>query len=151
MVIVRKDIETKEIEIPGFRKILKNPKHPDYKELRIYIKNNWIPVDPEDDEIEIKKAKRRKQIAKENKERRPSYNEMKENIEKLIKNKKCSEELLTEFEKRRSIKNSYNNVLIWYNKEMKEILTKTDNEANDSDKIQPEGEKKAKSEEKKAK
>lgn len=151
MVIVRKDIETKEIEIPGFRKILKNPKHPDYKELRIYIKNNWIPVDPEDDEIEIKKAKRRKQIAKENKERRPSYNEMKENMEKLIKNKKCSKELLTEFEKRKSIKNNYNNVLIWYNKEMKEISTKTDNEANDLDKIQPEGEKKVKSEEKQAK
>lgn len=40
MVITRKDVETKEIEIPGFRKILKDPKHPDYKELKIYIKAN---------------------------------------------------------------------------------------------------------------
>ena len=76
MVIIKKDLETKEIEIPGFRKILKNPKHPDYKELRIYIKNGWIPIDAEDDEKEIQKAKRRKQIAKENKERRPGYEEM---------------------------------------------------------------------------
>ena len=68
MVIIKKDIETKEIEIPGFRKILKNPKSPDYKELRIYIKNGWIPIDSEDDEREIRKAKRRKQIAKENKD-----------------------------------------------------------------------------------
>ena len=83
MVIIKKDLETKEIEIPGFRKILKNPKHPDYKELRIYIKNGWIPIDAEDDEKEIQKAKRRKQIAKENKERRPGYEEMEKNIKKL--------------------------------------------------------------------
>ena len=57
MVILSKDIETKEIQIEGFRKILKNPRHPDYKELRIYIKKGWIPVDPDDDEREIKKAK----------------------------------------------------------------------------------------------
>lgn len=115
MVITRKDIETKEIEIPGFRKILKNSKDPDYKELRIYIKNGWIPVDPEDDEREIKKAKRRKQIAKKNKERRPKYEEMKKAIENLN-----DIEMLNEFNKKREIKYNYNNVLNWYNDKMKE-------------------------------
>lgn len=121
MVITKKDIETKEIEIPGFRKILKNPKNPDYKELRIYIKKGWIPVDPEDDEREIKKAKRRKQIAKENKERRPKYIEMEKNIQKLD-NKK----MLDDFNEKRNIKNNYSNVLKWYNEEMKKIQNKAD-------------------------
>lgn len=115
MVILSKDIETKEIQIEGFRKILKNPRHPDYKELRIYIKKGWIPVDPDDDEREIKKAKKRKKIAKENKERRPSYKEMEKNIQKL-----GNEKTLNEFYKNRNIKNNYHNVLKWYNKEIKE-------------------------------
>ena len=113
MVIIKKDLETKEIEIPGFRKILKNPKNPDYKELRIYIKNGWIPVDAEDDEKEIQKAKKRKQISKENKEPRPAYQEMEKNILK-IDNKK----MLDEFNQLRNIKNNYINVLKWYNEEM---------------------------------
>lgn len=121
MVIIRKDIETKEIEIQGFREILRNPKHPDYKELKLYTKNGWIPVDPEDDEREIQKAKRRKQIAKENKARRPKYAEMEKNIQKLD-NKK----MLDEFNAKMKIKNNYNNVLKWYNEEMKKIQ----NEAN---------------------
>ena len=119
MVIIKRDLETKEIEIPGFRKILKNPKHPDYKELKIYIKNGWIPVDAEDDEKEIQKAKKRKQISKENKERRPTYIEMEKNILK-IDNKK----MLDEFNQLRNIKNNYINVLKWYNEEM----TKPQNE-----------------------
>lgn len=126
MVITRKDIETKEIEIPGFRKILKNPKNPDYKELRIYIKNGWIPVDPEDDEREIQKAKRRKQIAKENKARRPKYTEMEKNIKKLLDNKKLDKKVLDDFYTKRDIKNNYSNVLEWYNDEMNKIP----NEAN---------------------
>lgn len=121
MVITRKDIETKEIEIPGFRKILKDPKHPDYKELKIYIARGFIPVDPEDDERELQKAKKRKKIAKENKERRPSYDVMEKNIEKLNDKK-----MLDEFKARKNIKNNYNNVLKWYNKEM----NKTPNKAN---------------------
>ena len=121
MVITRKDIETKEIEVPGFRKILKNPKHPDYKELKIYIARGFIPVDPEDDERELQKAKKRKKIAKENKERRPSYDVMEKNIEKLNDKK-----MLDEFKARKNIKNNYNNVLKWYNKEM----NKTPNKAN---------------------
>lgn len=120
MVIISKDLETKEIEIPGFRKILKNPKHPDYKELRIYIKNGWIPVDAEDDEKEIQKAKKRKQISKENKERRPTYKEMEKNIQKLD-NKK----MLDEFNQLRSIKNNYINVLKWYNEEMRKPQKET--------------------------
>lgn len=116
MVITKKDIETKEIEIPGFRKILKNPKHPDYKELRIYIKNGWIPVDPEDDQKEIQKAKRRKQIAKENKERRPSYDEMEKSIKKLD-----NKTMLDNFNAKKNIKYNYSNVLKWYNKEMEKI------------------------------
>lgn len=131
MVITKKDIETKEIEIPGFRKILKDPKNADYKELRIYIKNGWIPVDPEDDEREIKKAKRRKQIAKENKERRPKYEEMEKNIEKLN-----NAEMLDKFNAKKEIKNNYSNVLKWYNEEMKKTQNigkattpKTENEA----------------------
>jgi len=134
MVITRKDVETKEIEIPGFRKILKNPKHPDYKELRIYIKNNWIPVDPEDDEREIQKAKKRKKIARENKERRPNYIEMEKNIEKL-NNKK----LLDEFKTKKEIKHNYMNVLKWYNKEIREIQ-----KGNDT--ILPKNEKETKNE-----
>ena len=121
MVITRKDIETKEIEVPGFRKILKNPKHPDYKELKIYIARGFIPGDPEDDERELQKAKKRKKIAKENKERRPSYDVMEKNIEKLNDKK-----MLDEFKARKNIKNNYNNVLKWYNKEM----NKTPNKAN---------------------
>lgn len=116
MVITRKDIETKEIEIPGFRKILKNPKHPDYKELRIYIRHGWIPVDAEDDQKEIEKAKRRKKIAKENKERRPKYEEMEKKIQKLN-----NRAMLDSFNAKRKIKNNYNNVLKWYNEEMKKI------------------------------
>lgn len=147
MVIIRKDVETKEIEIQGFRKILKNPKHPDYKELRIYIKNGWIPVDPQDDEIEIKKANRRKQIAKENKARRPKYEEMEKNIQKLN-----NQDLLNEFKKRKEIKNNYSNVLKWYNEEkIKEQLkkkkqnedkeeTKTGENENDTTPIQNENE-----------
>lgn len=121
MVITRKDIETKEIEVPGFRKILKNPKHPDYKELKIYIARGFIPVDPEDDERELQKAKKRKKIAKENKERRPSYDVMEKNIEKLNDKK-----MLDEFKARKNIKNNYNNVLKWYNKEMENTLNKAD-------------------------
>lgn len=137
MVITRKDPETKEIEIPGFRKILKNPKNPDYKELRIYIKNGWIPVDPEDDEREIKKAKRRKQIAKANKERRPKYEEMEKNIQKLDNNQK----MLEEFNKKRNIKNNYINVLKWYNEEMEKLQ-------NEEDTKQPKDKKGTKNEEK---
>ena len=121
MVITRKDIETKEIEVPGFRKILKNPKHPDYKELKIYIKNKWIPVDPEDDERELQKAKKRKLNAKKNKERRPSYAEMEKTIQKLD-NKK----MLDEFNALKKIPNNYNNVLKWYNKQMENTLNKAD-------------------------
>lgn len=121
MVITRKDFETKEIEVPGFRKILKDQKNADYKELKIYIKQGWIPVDPEDDERELQKAKKRKKIAKENKERRPSYDVMEKNIEKLNDKK-----MLDEFKARKNIKNNYNNVLKWYNKEM----NKTPNKAN---------------------
>lgn len=116
MVIIRKDLETKEIEIPGFRKILKDPKNPDYKELKIYIKNGWIPVDPEDDQRELQKVKKRKINAKKNKERRPSYAEMENNIQKLDNRK-----MLDEFNAKRNIKNNYNNVLKWYNKEVKNI------------------------------
>lgn len=116
MIIKSKDLETKEIEIQGFRKILKNPKHPDYKELRIYIKKGWIPIDPEDDERELQKAKRKKQLAKENKERRPSYEIMEKTIKKLD-NKK----LLEEFEQLKSIKNNYSEVVKWYNREVKNI------------------------------
>lgn len=121
MVITRKDIETKEIEIPGFRKILKDPKHPDYKELKIYIKNKWIPVDPEDDERQLQKAKKRKLNAKKNKERRPSYAEMEKTIQKLD-NKK----MLDEFNALKKIPNNYNNVLKWYNKQMENTLNKAD-------------------------
>jgi len=116
MVITRRDIETKEIEIPGFRKILKDPKNPDYKELRIYIKNGWIPLDPEDDEREIEKAKKRKKIAKENKERRPSYAEMEKNIKKLKDNQK----ILDEFNEKKVIKNNYINTLKWYNQNVRD-------------------------------
>lgn len=121
MVITRKDVETKEIEIPGFRKILKNPKHPDYKELKIYIKKGYIPIDLEDDERELQKAKKRKLNAKKNKERRPSYAEMEKKIQKLD-NKK----MLDEFNALKGIKNNYNNVLKWYNKEMNKIPNKAD-------------------------
>lgn len=116
MVIVRKDIETKEIEIPGFRKILRNPKNPDYKELKIYIKQGWIPVDLEDDERELQKAKKRKINAKKNKERRPSYDEMEKIIQKLD-----NKVMLDNFNSKRNIKNNYNNVLKWYNKEMEKV------------------------------
>lgn len=136
MVITKKDFETKEIEVLGFRKILKNPKDPDYKELKIYIKQGWIPIDPEDDEREIEKAKRRKQIVKKNKERRPKYEEMEKNIQKLD-NKK----LLDDFNAKRNIKNNYSNVLKWYNKEMEKIQKGEDTK-------QPKDKKETKSEEK---
>lgn len=122
MVITRKDMETKEIEVPGFRKILRNTKNPDYKELKIYIKNGWIPVDPEDDERELQKAKKRKINAKKNKERRPNYDKMEEKIKKL----KDSQKILEEFYKRKAIKNNYINVLKWYNDEMKKKQNKAD-------------------------
>lgn len=122
MVITRKDMETKEIEVPGFRKILRNTKKPDYKELKIYIKNGWIPVDPEDDERELQKAKKRKINAKKNKERRPNYDKMEEKIKKL----KDSQKILEEFYKRKAIKNNYINVLKWYNDEMKKKQNKAD-------------------------
>lgn len=122
MVITRKDMETKEIEVPGFRKILRNTKNPDYKELKIYIKNGWIPVDSEDDERELQKAKKRKLNAKKNKERRPNYDKMEEKIKKL----KDSQKILEEFYKRKAIKNNYNNVLKWYNEEMKKKQNKAD-------------------------
>lgn len=115
-------METKEIEVPGFRKILRNTKNPDYKELKIYIKNGWIPVDPEDDERELQKAKKRKLNAKKNKERRPNYDKMEEKIKKL----KDSQKILEEFYKRKAIKNNYNNVLKWYNDEMKKKQNKAD-------------------------
>lgn len=123
MVILSKDIETKEIEIEGFRKILKNPRHPDYKELRIYIKKGWIPVDPADDKIQLEKAKKRKKIAKENKERRPSYCEMEETINKLNDKK-----MLDTFKEKSSIKYNYNNVLKWYHEEMKKVQNGNDTE-----------------------
>ncbi len=129
MVIISKDTETKEIEIIGFRKILNNPKDPDYKELRIYIKNGWIPIDPEDDEKELQKAKRKKKLAKENKERRPKYEEMEKNIIKL-NNKK----LLDEFKEKKSIKYNYINVLKWYNKEIKKVQDKEDIEQSKDEK-----------------
>lgn len=116
MVIKAKDFETKEIEILGFRKILKDPKHPDYKELKLYIKKGWIPVDPEDDEKEIQKAKRRKQVAKENKARRPKYATMKEKVKELIKNNKLKDKDLQDLEEKIKIKNNYKNVLEFYNK-----------------------------------
>lgn len=135
MVILRKDIETKEIEIPDFRKILKNPKNPDYKELRIYIKNGWIPVDSEDDKRELQKAKKRKQNAIKNKERRPSYAVIENNIIKLD-----NKQMLEEFYKRKEIKNNYNNVLKWYNEKMKNLengkdktLTKSEKETKSED------------------
>lgn len=121
MVINKKDFETKEIEIPGFRKILRNTKNPDYKELKIYIKQGWIPIDPEDDEKELQKAKKRKINAKKNKERRPSYDVMENNIQNLNDKK-----MLDEFKARRNIKNNYNNVLKWYNDEMKKTPNKAD-------------------------
>lgn len=136
MVITKKDFETKEIEILGFRKILKNPKDPDYKELKIYIKQGWIPIDPEDDEREIEKAKRRKQIAKKNKERRPKYEEMEKKIQKLD-----NKEMLETFNKKIKIKNNYSNVLKWYNEEMEKLQ-------NEEDTKQPKDKKGTKSEEK---
>ena len=125
MVIVRKDFDTKEIEIQGFRKILNNPKHPDYKELKLYIKKGWIPVDTEDDEREIEKAKRRKKVARENKARRPSYKEMENNLQKLLNDKKIDKSVLDNFKAEKENKeiknNNYSNVLKWYNGEMEKI------------------------------
>lgn len=116
MVILSKDFETKEIGILGFRKILKDQTHPDYKELKLYIKNGWIPVDPEDDEKELQKARKRRQLTKENKARRPKYETMQTKIEDLIKEKKLKEKDLTDFKALIEIKNNYKNVLEWYNK-----------------------------------
>lgn len=130
MVILRKDTETKEIEIPGFRKILKNTKHPDYKELRIYIKKGWIPVDTEDDKRQIEKAKKRKKTAKENKARRPKYIEMEKAIKKLDNN----QQLLDEFNKKKAVKNNYKNVLDWYNKNVVILI----NKANEDETTPPE-------------
>lgn len=125
MVIVEKNIETKEIEIQGFRKILKDPKHPDYKELRIYIKNGWIPIDPEDDEKEMQKAKDRKRVLKEKKASRPSYKEMEDNLKKQVKNEKLNETVLDKFYVNKNVKNNYPKVLKWY----KEILENMKKEA----------------------
>lgn len=118
MVILSKDIETKEIEIPGFRKILNNPKSPDYKELRIYIKNGWIPVDREDDEKEKAKMKKKRDNAKQNKSRRPTYEVMESKIKDLKYLSK--KEKLKEFLDKKSMKGNYNNVLNWYFKTLNE-------------------------------
>lgn len=126
MVIVRRDYETKEIEIPGFRKILNNPKHPDHKTLKNYTKNGWIPVDHEDEERELEKAKKKKQKAKENRERRPSYKVMEEKLTDLINDNKLDKKELDNFKAVRDIKNNYNNVLNWYNDIMKTIPNETD-------------------------
>lgn len=115
MVILRKDYETKEIEIPGFRKILNNPKHPNNKEVKMYMKQGWIVIDTEDDAKELEKAKQRKKTIKKTKENKPKYDVMKENIEKLIDNNKLSKEVLTTFLKRREDKIKYNENLKWYN------------------------------------
>lgn len=115
MVILRKDYETKEIEIQGFRKILNDPKHPNNKEVKMYIKQGWIVIDTEDDAKELEKAKQRKQIIKKTKENKPKYDVMKDNIEKLIDNNKLSKEVLTTFLKRREDKIKYNDNLKWYN------------------------------------
>lgn len=116
MVILSKDFETKEIGILGFRKILKDQTHPDYKELKLYIKNGWIPVDPEDDEKELQKARRRRQLTKDNKARRPKYDTMEAKIKDLIKEKKLKDKDLTDFIALKGTKNNYKNVLSWYNK-----------------------------------
>ena len=108
MVILRRDYETKEIEIPGFRKILNNPKHPDHKTLKNYTKNGWIPVDHEDEERELEKAKKKKQKAKENRERRPSYKVMEEKLTDLINENKLDKKELDNFKAVRDIKNNYN-------------------------------------------
>lgn len=134
MVILKKDFETKEIEIPGFRKILKNTKHPDYKELRVYIKNGWIPIDPEDDDKEIQKAKKRKQVARDNKARRPKYIEMEKNLQKQINNKKLDPKILEEFKERKGIKNNYQKVLKWYNEEISKIPNETNNKTQKDEK-----------------
>lgn len=115
MVILRKDYETKEIEIPGFRKILNDPKHPNNKEVKMYMKQGWIVIDTEDDAKELEKAKQRKKTIKKTKENKPKYDVMKENIEKLIDNNKLSKEVLTTFLKRREDKIKYNENLKWYN------------------------------------
>ena len=134
MVILKKDFETKEIQIPGFRKILKNTKHPDYKELRVYIKNGWIPIDPEDDDKEIQKAKKRKQVARDNKARRPKYIEMEKNLQKQINNKKLDPKILEEFKERKGIKNNYQKVLKWYNEEISKIPNETNNKTQKDEK-----------------
>lgn len=119
MIIINKDFETKEIEVRGFREILRNPKHKDYKELRVYIKNGWIPIDTEDNEKEIERDKRRKQRAIDNKKRKPKYDNMEDKIKKL--NNKT---MLDTFYSKKQIKGNYNNVLKWYNEEMKKIQDK---------------------------
>lgn len=126
MVILRRDYETKEIEIPGFRKILNNPKHPDHKTLKNYTKNGWIPVDHEEEERELEKAKKRKQTAKENKARKPSYVVMEEKLTDLINENKLDKKELDNFKAVRDIKNNYNNVLKWYNDIIKTIPNETD-------------------------
>ena len=126
MVIVRKDYETKEIEIQGFRKILNNPKHPSNKEIKMYIKQGWIIIDTEDDAREVQKAKKKKQIAKENKERRPSYKVMEEKLTDLINENNLEKKELDSFKTIRDIKNNYKNVLKWYNEIMKTIPNETD-------------------------
>lgn len=140
MVILRKNYETREIEIPGFRKILNNPKHPDYRELKMYIKKGWIPVDTEDDAKELQKAKKKKQVAKRNKELKPSYVEMERNLTNLTNNNKLDKKELDNFKQKKDIKYNYQNVLNWYNDIMKTIpneidaTSKKDTTATKSDK-----------------
>lgn len=124
MVILSKNFETKEIEIQGFRKIINNPKHPDYREARMYIKQGWILVDTEDDAKELQKAKKRKQSAKKNKESRPKYVVMEQTLNDLLKENKISKEDFDAFMKERKEKNNYKNALSKYNDIMDEVKKK---------------------------
>ena len=128
MVIVKKDYETKEIEIQGFRNILKDQKHPDYKELKMYMKKGWIPVDTEDDAKQIEKAQKRKKNARESQARKPSYEKMESKIKELIKEKKLSNETLDKFYADKKRKYNYNNVLNWYKETIKNIPSETETE-----------------------
>lgn len=125
MVILSKNFETKEIEIQGFRKILNNPKHPDYREIKMYIKQGWILVDTEDDAKELQKAKKRKQTAKKNKESRPKYDVMEQTLQELLNEKKITEEAYNNFMALRNIKNNYKNALSEYKEIMKKIPKET--------------------------
>lgn len=132
MVIVRRDFETKEIEIRGFRKILQDPKHPNRKEVTMYMKNGWIITDSEDDEKELLKDKKRKQTLKENKARRPSYKEIEKSLNKLLKDKKIEQEVLNSFNSQIKIKGSYISVLKWYNEILENIPKETNQEPKES-------------------